>query len=179
MARLTGDNTRPVMLTADSARRIAKAVQAYEQGRVNIKAKPLRTAGEDGAPLILAYVPDEWPRASSQVVDVLLPESCGNPGPAGSGSGSDGAEQVTAWNLFYDIQQGAIVLLTQTDNQCWYVVQASCGEADGGCQCVAIGGHDLTQLENYKPEEKQLLGHSDGCLQWFDTSFCEEEGSSS
>lgn len=171
MARRIGDDTRPVMLTADSARRVAKAVQAYEQGRTNIKAKPLRTAGDDGSPVILAYVPDDWGRATSQMVTVLMPETCGDVVSAGPGYGSDGSSQVRAWNMFYDIQKGSIVLLAQTDNQCWYVAQASCGSA-GDCRCVAIAGDDLTQLEEYIPGTKQVLGHDNGCLKWFNTTEC-------
>lgn len=64
MARRLDDNRRGVMITPDSARRIAKAVQAYEQGRTNIRAKPLRTAEE---------WPDEYIKLAktSAAIDVL------------------------------------------------------------------------------------------------------------
>lgn len=69
-----GDNTRGVMLTQDSAKRIARAVQSYEsRARYAIKAKPLRTAsGDDGSEAVrMGVITGAWMKGDIATVTRL------------------------------------------------------------------------------------------------------------
>lgn len=175
------------MLTADAARRIAKAVQAYEQNRTNIKAKPLRTMSDDGgASIRLARVTEDWAKDTEADVQLIYERSCEDEGSGGSDGSGSGGETVTAWNRIFPIPAGATVEITEAVNGCWYVVAAGCGEEDlsgdesgSGCGCTAIAGHDLTTVEGYEAEATQILGHENGCLKWFDTTECSSGSGSS
>lgn len=72
MARKIGDNTRPVMLTADAARRIGRAVQAYEQGRSRVPPRTLRVGGDDGGQEIrMGSVSGAWDKNTTKTVTRL------------------------------------------------------------------------------------------------------------
>lgn len=180
MARQPDDSRRGVLITPDSARRIAKAVQAYEQGRVNIKAKPLRTMGDEAEPPIRwAKYASAWPKDTAQDVEIIYKSSCDDEG-SGFGEGSGSGDTVNAWNRIFDIPANARVAISQSENGCWYVVAVGCGEDEGSgsgsgsgaCDCVSVGGQDLTTLPGYDEGETQVLGHQDGCLQWISTTDC-------
>lgn len=176
-----GDRRRGVMITAESARRIARAVQAYEHGERRTKPKPLRTAFDDDTPIRIARVPSAWAKDTQLSVEIIYAASCTDSGEgSGSGSGSGSGESIEAWNRIFDILEGSIVFLAQAENGCWHVVAAGCGDdgsgsgsgSGSGCACMAIGGHDLTTLDGYDASKKQILGHDLGCLKWYDTTDC-------
>jgi len=125
MARQTDDNTRPVMLTADAARRIAKAVQAYEQGRTNIKAKPLRTAGDDSEPSVrIGKTQSEWPVGTIATIDLY--EDGTPPDESYSGTLAD------CVNKFATVNADAWVAVALAANGHWYLIAAQCGDTGSG-----------------------------------------------
>lgn len=186
MARSTNDNRRGVMITPDSARRIAKAVQAYEQGRVNIRAKPLRTATDEGGePIRIGLTCSAWQRNTTQAVVLLYEDDCDDSGSGScdGGSGSDsgsgsGENTLEAFNRLFDIPENYLVYLALAKNGCWQVIAAGCYQeagsgSSGECFCVSLGGQDLTTIEGYVTGQSQILGHENGCLKWFDTTTCD------
>lgn len=171
MARI--DNSqRGVLISVESARRIAKAVQAYEQGRRRIRAPRMRTAFDDGDPLRLCRVPEDWPRGESLELEPIYETSCFD-----EGSGSSGSGGLVVENEIFDIAADSIALVMRAKNGCWYVVAAGCGDdlsdgsGSGGC-CTAIGGQDLTKVDGYDSAETQVLAHQNGCLVWLTTTDC-------
>lgn len=187
MARRLDDNRRGVMITPDSARRIAKAVQAYEQGRVNIKAKPLRTADDgDDEPIRIGLTCEPWARYTTQSVVLLYENDCEAAGSGtcdGSGSGS-GEDTLEAYNRLFAIPENSLVYLAMAKNGCWQVIAAGCYQegvegSSGECTCLAIGGEDLTAIEGYNQNSTQILAHENGCLKWLDTTECSSGSGSS
>lgn len=186
MARRIGDNTRPVMLTADAARRVARAVQGYEHARrPSIKAARLRTAAsDDGEPLRMVRVDEAWPKDTSRAVQLIYERDCDiedDGSGSGSGSGEDTLEEV--YNRLFDIPAHAIVYIGMARNGCWHVVAAGCGwggsgsesgseSGSGDCPCVSIGGEDLTTVSGYDANATQVLAHENGCLKWISTTDC-------
>lgn len=177
------DNNRGVMITADAARRIGRAVQAFEHGRrPAIKAKPLRTAADDGTePVRIARVPSQWAKDTELEVDLIYESDCDDEdGGSAGGSGGSGGGTLMAWNRLFDIPAEALVYLGMALNGCWQVlaVSADCstgsdGSGSGsGCDCATLGGQDLTTITGYDETTTQLLGHEYGCLRWFDTTDC-------
>ena len=172
MARV--DNSqRGVLISVESARRIAKAVQAYEQGRRRIRAPRMRTAFDDGDPLRLCRVPTAWPRGESLELEPIYETSCSDEGSESS-AGSGG---LVVQNEIFDIAADSIALVMRAKNGCWYVVAAGCGEVTAGGSgsgdcCMTIGGQDLTTISNYQSDELQVLMHENGCLFWATTTDC-------
>lgn len=171
------------MLTADAARRVARAVQSYEHGRVNIKSRPLRTAIDDSEPVRIGLTCEPWPRYTTQSVVLLYEGDCdlagsGSCDGSGSGSGSgSGDDTLEAYNRLFAIPENSIVYLAMAKNGCWQVIAAGCYQegvagSSGECTCLALGGEDLTEIAGYKQSEEQILGHENGCLKWFDTTTC-------
>lgn len=167
-----GDNTRPVMLTADAARRIAKTVQAYEQGGVRIKAKPLRTADGGDSSIRVAYVADDWPAGTCATVTLYE-----GPGECVPTESSPAFEIPDVANLSHDVAGDSIVIVGQAVNGLWYLIEAGNpggGGSDDGCYYPSIAGQDLTVLPGYNGGAMQLLGHDAyGCLQWFSVTECD------
>ena len=169
------------MLTADSARRIAKAVQAYEQNRTNIKAKPLRTMSDDGGSIRWARVAEDWPKDTAVEVDLIYETSCEfEDGGSSDGSSASGTQAVLVWNRLFNIAGGSRVAFTEAVNGCNYVVAVGCVEEfesgsddpSGNCNCLTIGGEDLKQVTGYDPTSVQVLTHDNGCFRWVGTTEC-------
>lgn len=117
-----GDNTRPVMLTADAARRIGRAVQAYEQGHPQMRGKLLRTAaGDGGDELRLGTVSGSWLKGATATVTRL------------NGDGSAWSPQQTfeAINHFADISIdcGSRTVACARIGSTWILIAAECSTA--------------------------------------------------
>lgn len=156
-------------------------MQAYEQGRVNIRAKPLRTATDEGGePIRIGLTCEPWPRYTTQHVVLLYEDDCdaAGSGACGSGSGAgSGEDTLEAYNRLFAIPENSIVYLALAKNGCWQVIAAGCYQegvegSSGECTCLGIGGEDLTGIAGYNPAAAQILGHENGCLKWFDTTTC-------
>lgn len=121
------DPNRPVMLTADAARRIGRAVQAYEQGRARIPAKPLRTAaGDDGGETMrLCRTSCAFDKGTVQTLAVW---EDGTP-PNETISAGETVQDVV--NKYADIEANAFVSVALHGNGRWYVVSAECGVTAG------------------------------------------------
>lgn len=127
MARRIGDNNRAVMLTADAVRRIGKTVQAYEQGRTDIKARPLRTAyGDDGDSIRLGSISGSWLKGDTATVTRMK----------GDGTAFTPHEEFEALNHFVDIsidcgsgvqRKVACALVGST----WILIAAECDPSGG------------------------------------------------
>lgn len=171
MARI-GNQNRGLMFTRDAARRIARAVQAYEHGNRSTTPPKIRTAyGDESDPIRIARVPEDWSKGDVLEVELVYETDCEE---EGGGSGSEG-ETLEARNDLFDIAEGSLVWLALALNGCWYVVAVACseeGSGSGDCGCLAIAGQDLRTLPGYSDTGTQLLGHVDGCLQWISTTEC-------
>lgn len=168
MARLDGSD-RGALVSVDSVRRLARALQKYEQGDRDIPGRKLRTAfDESGSAVRIGRTVAEWTKGTTQEIELIYETSCDS-----EGSGGDTLE---AHNKSYDIAAGVVVIVAEAVNGCWYLVEAEAcpddGSGSGDCGCVAIGGQDLTQLPGYDQSKTQVLSHQSGCLKWLDTTEC-------
>jgi len=173
MARIDG-SSRGVLITEESARRIARAVQKSEQGNRAIAGRKLRVGYDEGTDVLIGKTTEEWLKDSSAEVEIIYEDSCNDEGSSG--------EKIGAYNISYDVAAGAKVVIALAKNGCWYMVEASngCDEGSvgsGECGCTSLGGEDLKQLTGYDGSKTQVLSHENGCLKWIDTTEC-EEGSS-
>lgn len=110
------------MLTADAARRIGKAVQAYEQGHPQMRGRPLRTAsGDGGDELRLGTVSGSWLKGATATVTRLK----------GDGDPWSPAQTFEAVNYFADIsidcgtRKVACALIGTT----WILIAAECSSS--------------------------------------------------
>jgi hypothetical protein len=177
MARIDGSN-RGALVSVDSLRRLSRALQKYEQGHRDIPGVKLRTAFDDGAsPLTVCRTAGQWLKGETKELDVIFEDSCDD---EGSGAGAGGGRTLEAHNPLFDVAGGAVVLVGQAENGCWYLVQAesSDGGTTGEPQGPGIGGQTLTTIQGYGVVYPQVLGHDvNGNLVWFNTTEC-DEGSS-
>jgi hypothetical protein len=178
MARIDGSQ-RGALVSIESARRIARAVQAYEQGKRDDVAPRLKRAFDEGDPVKIGKTTEKWHKGSTTDLELIYEGDCDD-------EGSSGGETLEAHNLSYDVDEGAKCIVALAGNGCWYLVEAeSCPEDGSGsdegsgsdCGCTSIGGQDLTTLDGYDDTKTQVLAHEEGCLKWVDTTEC-EEGSS-
>lgn len=169
MARIDGSD-RGALVSVDSLRRLARALQRHEQGNRDIPGVKLRTAFDDGSsPVRLGRTTAAWSKGTTQEIELIYKNS-----PDAEGSGGDTLE---AHNQTMDVAEDRIVIVAEATNGAWYLVEAESGCAEGSgsgeCECVEIGGHDLTTLPDYDDTKTQVLGHEFGCLKWIDTTECE------
>lgn len=159
---------RPVMLTADAARRVGRAVSAYERGNRDIHPPRIRTAGDDGDPVRLCKTSADWAKGSLATLNVW---ESGTPPSETQTTGETIGDVV---NKSRDVKSGSFVLIAKAANGSWYLVEA--GNPDGeGCRAPTIAGEDLTQLSGYDASKTQVLGHEGGCLKWIDAEDCPTE----
>lgn len=122
MARI--DNSqRGVLISVESARRIAKAVQAYEQGRQRIRAPRMRTVAGDDNPLRIGKTRDAWSKGTTATIDLY--ESGDPPDETLSG------ELAGCVNKFADIGADKWVAVQLAANGSFYLVSAECGDDSG------------------------------------------------
>jgi hypothetical protein len=164
--------SRKVVFNEEAAGRVVRATLAYERGNRDQSPIRFRTV-DDGSPHRIARTTEQSDKGSQVAVQPIYTASCND---EGSGSGS---ETVTAYNILFPIAAGAEVIISQAENGCWYIIGVSnecysSGSGSGECDCVSIGGQDLSQLDGYDGWKVQLLGHEYGCLKWFDTTDCDE-----
>jgi hypothetical protein len=175
MARLDGSQ-RGVLITEESARRIARAVQRIANVKRDQPGRKFRVGyDDDGGQVQIGKTTEKWAKGTTTELELILENSC-DEGSEGSGSGGNTLE---AHNLAYDVGEGVRCIVAEATNGCWYLVEAeSCpddGSGSGDCDCVAIGGQDLTELPGYDAAKTQILAHEEGCLKWLDTTECEDE----
>lgn len=172
MGRRIDNSDRGALISVESVRRIAKAIAKVENGDRRIPAPPIRTAYEDETGVKIGRTAAAWPKGEVAELELIYQGDCEVEG--GSGSGGNLLE---AHNVVFDVASGVRVVVALAENGCWYLVQAESCDTDGsgsGCECPAIGGQDLTTLDNYDASKVQLLGHDMGCLRWFNVTECEE-----
>jgi hypothetical protein len=170
MARIDGSQ-RGALVSIESARRIARAVQAYEQGKRDDVAPRLKRAFDDHEPVKIARTTDKWEKGTTALLEVLFEDDCEE-------QFGSGAETLEVHNWSYDVNEFVRCVIALAGNGCWYLVEAeSCIDDGSGCGCPAIGGQDLTTVEGFNVLFTQVLTHEQGCLKWLDVTEC-EEGSS-
>jgi hypothetical protein len=176
MARIDG-SSRGVLITEESARRIARAIQKLEQGNRSVDGRKLRVGYDEGENVRIALTLENWDVNTVAEIDRIKVNHC-DLGAEGSG----GNDTMEAINELFPVRQGTKVVVALAENGCWYLIAAGqeCrgGDGFGDRCCVSIGGQDLTKIENFDPDASgQILGHREGCLYWYDTDECEGSGS--
>lgn len=153
------------MLTADAARRIGRAVSAYERGNRDIAPPRIRTA-DDSDPVRLCKTTAAWNKGTTATLNVW--ES----GTPPSETQSTGETITDVVNKVADVVSGRFVIVAKAANGSWYLV-----EVCGGDQCdeAMIGGKQVKDIAGYDASKKQALAHEDGCLTWVDIEDCPAE----
>lgn len=172
MTRIDGSQ-RGALVSIESARRIARAVQAYEQGkRDDVAPKLKRAFDEGGDPVKIGKTTEKWDKGTTTDLEIYYEDDCDDPG-------SSGSETLEVYNFAYDVNEGVRCIVALATNGCWYLVSAeSCPSLESALpNCPAIGGQDLTTVGDYDATKVQMLGHDLGSLKWFDVYTCAEAGS--
>jgi hypothetical protein len=104
------------MLTADAARRIGRAVSAYERGNRDIHSPRIRTAGDDGDPVRLCKTSAAWAKGSLATLNVW--ES----GTPPSETQTTGEEIKDAINKIGYVAPGVFVIVAKAGSGSWYLV---------------------------------------------------------
>lgn len=167
MARLDGSQ-RGALVSIESARRIARAVQAYEQGWRDDRAPRLKRSFDDNDPVRIGKTTEKWAKGSTTELELVYELDCDE-------EGSSGGDIQEAHNLAFDVNEGVHCVIALAGNGCWYLVEAeSCPDDGSGsdCGCPAIGGQDLSTLSGYDDTKTQVLAHESGCMKWVDTTEC-------
>ena len=170
---------RPVMLSADSARRVGRMLSAYEGGdraitpyvtpnayggggdtetRIKIGKTTTLWTKETLSDEIEIYVYDHTAAALIPVVPAETVTKCVNP--------------------CRTVKGGKWVVLASHDDESdedavWALVMTEGRDVDD-CEDMTFGGDDLELVQGYDAGATQVLGHVAGCLQWIDTSNCPE-----
>jgi hypothetical protein len=171
VGRRLDNSDRGALISVEAARRIAEVVRKVEGGDRNIPPPAIRTAYDEGDPVRIGKTTSAWAKGETAELDLIYETDCETEGGSGSGG-----ETLTAHNLSHDVASDTKVIVALAGNGCWYLVEAAgCGDdgSGSGCECVSIGGQDLTTLEGYDDTKTQILGHEAGCLKWFDTTECD------
>jgi hypothetical protein len=155
---------RPFMVSGDSMKRIAAAVQGYEHGNRSQSPVKFRTAtGDEGDGLKLCRTTAAWYYDTTATLDVY------HGGEPGSESSSD--ETVDAVNKVADVDANTWVLVGKAANGAWYLIEIGRGE----CPSAERLTSDSFSLESDDAEISpgsgaQVLIHSGGCLKWVSLS---------
>jgi hypothetical protein len=108
------------MLTADAARRIGRAVSAYERGSRDIYPPAIRTAGDDGDPVRLCKTSAAWAKGSLATLNVW---ESGTP-PSETQTTGETIEGVV--NKFAAVASGKFCMIAKAGNGSWYLIAAEC-----------------------------------------------------
>lgn len=112
---------RPVMLTADAARRIGRAVAAYERGNRDIHPPRIRTAGDDGGdPVRLCKTSAAWNKGTLATLNVW------ENGTPPSETQTTGETIADAVNKFANVGSGKWCIVAKAGNGSWYLIAAEC-----------------------------------------------------
>jgi hypothetical protein len=108
------------MLTADAARRVGRAVSAYERGSRDIHAPPMRTAGaEEADPAVrLGTISATWAKGATATVTEQN----------GDGSAKSPASTFTAKNYFaaVTVTSGTKRVACAKVDDTWMLIAAEC-----------------------------------------------------
>lgn len=125
----------------------------------------------DAAQLRLCKTGSQWPVGGTQTLQVYenylnFPEMPPDLSPG---------ETISAYNSLYPVAADVYVIVCKVRDE-WHLVSAGSPEitpsSQGYCFPANIGGQDLTVVSGYNGGTTQVLGHENGCLQWFNTQEC-------
>lgn len=171
MGRRLDNSDRGALVSIESARRIAEVVRKVEGGDRNIPPLPLRTAYDDGDPVRIGKVSEDW--AVGTCATVTIWEGLASLGVCEPTQSSPAVEIENVRNLSHDVQAQSWVAIAKAADGSWYLVEAGSPDDSGSCR-QTIGGEDLTTIPGWDGSAVQLLGHdASGCLKWFDTEACD------
>jgi hypothetical protein len=154
---------RPFMVTGDSMRRIAAAVQHYEQGDRKQSPIKFRDAGDDGGErLKLCKTSEEWEYNTLATLQVWHEGT-----PPSESSSDETIEDVV--NKVAKVAADTFVIIGQADNDSWYLVEI-CRECELGHRAERLtesGFDDTTGTDDLaNGDGAQVLLHQNGCLTW-------------
>jgi len=169
---------RPVMLSADSARRVGRMLSAYEGGDRAITPYVTPNAyggGDAGTRIKIGKTTTLWTKEtlSDEIQIYVYDETAAALIPAVP------AETVTKCvNPCRTVKIGKWVVLASHDDESdekavWALVMTEGRDVDD-CSDMTFGGDDLSLAQGFYADRTQVLGHVAGCLQWIDTSNCPE-----
>lgn len=113
------DNTRPVMLTAAAARRVSRAVAAYERGNRDQPPITFRTGGDD-SPIRICKTTAAWPKGQLATLEVW---EDGTPPNEAKTTGLTIADVV---NKYANVASGKFCSIALHANGYWYLIAAEC-----------------------------------------------------
>ena len=126
----------------------------------------------DAGPIRICKTGSQWPLGGVQELEVYEDH---NNYPLTSPDKTLPVETLSAFNFLYPVAADSYVFVEKIRGH-WYLVSAGIppvvSTSGGACWPVNIGGHDLTGLNGYNGATTQVLGHVNGCLQWFNTQEC-------
>jgi hypothetical protein len=154
--------------TRRAAKRISRAVQAFERGDRDTSAVTFRQTSGDDEPLRLCKTTAAWSKNTTATLEVW------EDGTPPNEAKSTGVTVEGVVNKSYDVASGVFCLIALAANQTWYLVEAAAKDDEQGCKKPQIGGQDLSTLSGYSASKKQALTHDNGCLKWVDIEDCPE-----
>lgn len=160
-----------VTFTDSAARRISRAVVAFESGDRNGAGMQFgvvaQGAGGDGGGVVrLCKTTAAWAKSSVAILDVW--ESGTTPNETISAG-----KTVVATNHQYPVAACVWVEVAKAKNGVYYMVDAGTPDPVSGCAAPNIAGHDLTAVQGYASNKKQALTHDNACLKWVDIEECD------
>jgi hypothetical protein len=125
MARLDGSH-RGVLITEESARRIARAVQRIHNAKRDQPGRKFRVGYDDGGQSRLGKVESDWDKGTLATVTVY------DRGTPPNEEAADPPETlIDCVNKFADIEANSWVWVTLAENGYWYVTAAECDPEEG------------------------------------------------
>jgi hypothetical protein len=152
--------------TRRAAKRISRAVQAFERGDRDTSALTFRQSGDD-EPLRLCKTTAAWAKNTTATLEVW------EDGTPPNESKSTGLTIEDVVNKSFDVASGVFCLIALAANGTWYLVAPGSDETEN-CDKPHIGGQDMTTISGYSASKKQALTHDNGCLKWVDIEDCPE-----
>jgi hypothetical protein len=151
------------MVSGDSMKRIAAAVQGYEHGNRRQSPVNFRTAtGDDGGGLKLCKTTSDWEVNTLAELEVW---HAGDP-PEESSSDETVSDVV---NKVAKVVAGTFVLIGEADNGSYYLVEV-CRDCEFGHRAERLTENNL-DVESVTDDLEhgpgpQVLLHHNGCLKW-------------
>lgn len=159
--RAANPGQRPFMVSGDSMKRIAAAVQSYEHGNRSQSPVRFRQVGDDGDALLLCKTTDEWGIDEIATLDVWHD---GTPPDESSSS-----KTVQAVNKVAPVGSDTFVLVGKAGNGSWYLVEIG-RDCEQGVLAKRLTEDALDDTVSDSPletgEGPQVLIHNAGCLKW-------------